>query len=81
MRNELLWFLLLVVNFGSIMYVYKQYGKLGLYVWVPISTILANIQVFLLVDLFGFSTALGNIMYAGGFLVTDILSENYSEKD
>ncbi|MCJ8343674.1 MAG: queuosine precursor transporter [Cetobacterium sp.] len=81
MRNELLWALLLIVNFGSIMFIYTKYGKLGLYIWVPISTILANIQVVLLVDLFGFGTTLGNILYAGGFLVTDILSENYSEKD
>lgn len=81
MRNEILWIAMLIINFCSIMFIYKKFGKIGLYAWVPISTILANIQVVLLVDLFGFGTTLGNIMYAGGFLVTDILAENYGEKD
>ncbi|MGL6064842.1 MAG: queuosine precursor transporter [Fusobacteriaceae bacterium] len=81
MRNELLWFLMLLVNFCAIMFAYKKFGKIGLYIWIPISTILANIQVVLLVDLFGIGTTLGNILYAGGFLVTDILSENYGEKE
>lgn len=81
MRNELLWALMLLVNFLSIVYVYKKFGKIGLFVWVPISSILANIQVVLLVNLFGLETTLGNIMYAGGFLVTDILAENYGEED
>ncbi|MGL5124309.1 MAG: queuosine precursor transporter [Fusobacteriaceae bacterium] len=81
MRNELLWFLMLLANFGAIMFAYKKFGKIGLYIWIPIATILANIQVVLLVDLFGIGTTLGNILYAGGFLVTDILSENYGEKE
>ena len=81
MNNELLWLLMLLINFVSIFFVYRFFGKIGLYAWVPISSILANIQVVLLVNLFGYETTLGNIMYAGGFLVTDILSENYGEKD
>lgn len=81
MRNEYLWIIMLIVNFASIMFAYKKFGKIGLYIWVPISTLLANLQVVLFVDLFGFGTTLGNIMYAGGFLVTDILSENYGEKE
>ncbi len=81
MTNELWWLLLLVVNFLSIVFIYKYFGRVGLYIWVPISSILANIQVVLLVNLFGYETTLGNIMYAGGFLVTDILSEKYGKKD
>lgn len=80
-RNELLWFCMLVINFGLILFAYKKFGRIGLYAWIPISTILANIQVVLLVDLFGFGTTLGNILYAGGFLVTDILAENYGRKE
>ena len=80
MKNEILWFSMLVANFLFILFAYKKFGKIGLYTWIPISTILANIQVVLLVDLFGFGTTLGNILYAGGFLVTDILAENYGKK-
>lgn len=81
MKNELLWLLMLVTNFVFVTYIYKKFGKLGLFAWVPISSILANLQVVLLVNLFGMETTLGNIMYAGGFLVTDILSENYGEEE
>lgn len=80
LNNEILWFFMLVVNFSLIIFAYKKFGKIGLYIWIPVSTIIANIQVVLLVDLFGFGTTLGNILYAGGFLVTDILAENYGRK-
>lgn len=81
MRNEVLWLLMLLVNFACILFAYWKFGKLGLYIWIPVSTILANIQVVILVNLFGMSTTLGNILYAGGFLVTDILSENHGKED
>ncbi|MCK5883936.1 MAG: queuosine precursor transporter [Bacteriovoracaceae bacterium] len=81
MTNELLWLSMLLVNFFAILFAYKKFGKIGLYVWIPISILMANIQVVLLVDLFGFGTTLGNIVYASGFLVTDILSENHGEQD
>lgn len=80
MKNELLWALMLLLNFLSIIFIYKKFGKVGLYSWIPISTILANIQVVILVNLFGLNATLGNILYAGGFLVTDILAENYGRK-
>lgn len=80
MRNEILWAGMLIVNFLVILFAYVRFGRIGLYIWIPISTILANIQVVMLVDLFGFGTTLGNILYAGGFLVTDILAENYGRE-
>lgn len=80
MKNEMLWASMLIVNFLAILFAYVRFGKVGLYAWIPISTILANIQVVMLVDLFGFGTTLGNILYAGGFLVTDILAENYGKE-
>lgn len=81
MNNILLWFLMMLINFLCISFSYKKFGKIGLYIWVPISTILANIQVVMLVRLFGMDATLGNILYAGGFLVTDILSENYGREE
>ena len=74
MHNIFLWFLMLVINFSCILFAYRKFGKIGLYIWVPISTILANIQVVILVNLFGMEATLGNILYAGGFLITDILA-------
>lgn len=79
--NELLWLAMLAINFAGILAVYRLFGKLGLYIWVPIAAIVANIQVIKYVELFGFTATLGNIVYASSFLVTDILSENYGRRE
>ncbi len=80
LSNESLWLLLLLANFSAILLAYRFFGKVGLYIWIPIATILANIQVMKMVDLLSIGVTLGNITYASSFLVTDILSENYSQK-
>ena len=79
--NELLWVGMLLANFAAILLAYRLYGRLGLYIWIPISTIVAHIQVVKAVSLFGMDATLGNIVYATSFLVTDILSENYGRKE
>lgn len=78
--NELLWLGMLAVNFAGILLAYRLFGRLGLYVWVPIAAIVANIQVVKYVELFGLAATLGNIVYASSFLVTDILSENHGRR-
>lgn len=80
LSNEVLWIVLLLANFVSILISYRLFGKTGLYIWIPIATILANIQVLKMVDLLSVGVTLGNITYASSFLVTDILSENYGKK-
>ena len=81
MQNEVLWFAMMAVNFGAILLAYRMFGKTGLFIWVPIAVIVANMQVLKTVELFGFTNTLGNIVYASSFLVTDILSENYGKKE
>lgn len=78
--NEILWFAMLIVNFLLILGLYRFAGRIGLFLWVPIATIVANIQVVKMVNLFGLDATLGNIVYASSFLVTDILSENYGRE-
>jgi len=60
---------------------YKLFGKTGLFVWVAICVIIANIEVMKTVKVFGLVTALGNVIYSSIFLVTDILTENHSKKE
>lgn len=79
--NELFWLVMLLANFALILLSYRIFGKMGLFIWVPISAIIANIQVIQGIELFGFAATLGNIVYASSFLVTDILSENYGKKE
>lgn len=81
MQNEILWLAMLLANFFLIILAYKLFGKWGLIMWIPISVIVANIQVIQTVELFGLAATLGNIVYASSFLVTDILSENYGKKE
>lgn len=78
--NEVLWLILLLTNFITVLSAYRFFGKIGLYIWIPIATILANIQVLKMVDLLSIGVTLGNITYASSFLVTDILNENYGKK-
>jgi len=79
--NEGLWALMLLVNFGAILLAYRLYGRTGLYAWMAIACIVANIQVIKVIKLFGITATLGNIVYASSFLATDILSENHGRKD
>lgn len=79
--NEILWLAMLLVNFVLILVAYRLFGRIGLYIWVPIAAIVANIQVVKMVEFFGIAATLGNIVYASSFLVTDILSENYGKQE
>jgi queuosine precursor transporter len=81
MYNEILWLAMLPVNFLLIILAYKLFGKWGLIMWIPVSVIVANIQVIQTVKLFGLAATLGNIVYSTSFLITDILSENYGKED
>ncbi|MGI6466553.1 MAG: queuosine precursor transporter [Sphaerochaetaceae bacterium] len=79
--NELYWLAMLIINFIAIMVAFRLWGKVGLFIWIPISVIVANIQVLKIVNLFGLEATLGNIVYATSFLATDILSEFYGKKE
>jgi queuosine precursor transporter len=78
-KNELLWASLIIFNFGVVLLAYRFFGKTGLYAWMGIAVILANIQVLKTVELFALVATLGNIIYGTTFLATDILSEVYGK--
>ncbi len=80
MNNEFLWIVFALVNFSLVTICYKTFGKTGLFAWIAFGTIIANIQVTKTIELFGFTTTLGNIMYGTLFLVTDALGEKYGRK-
>ena len=78
--NEILFILSILFYLGGVLFAYKIFGKVGLYIWTAISAILANIEALKMVDMFGLSVTLGNALYASNFVVTDILSENYDKE-
>ena len=79
--NELLFLVTIIVNFTGILVAYKLFGKVGLFVWVGIASIITNIETTKCVDMFSLSVTLGNVIYSSTFLATDILSEVYGSKD
>ncbi|MEE1338254.1 MAG: queuosine precursor transporter, partial [Muribaculaceae bacterium] len=79
--NEALLILSFVLIYGSVMLFYRIFGKTGLIAMNVLVTILANIEVLLLVNAFGIEMTLGNVLFASTFLITDVLSENHSKKD
>jgi len=81
MINEVLWFLLMFVNFSGIIISYWLFGRNGLYAWIAMAIILANIQVMKTIKFFQLVTAMGNIIYGTTFLATDILCENHSRSE
>ena len=81
MDNNLIFILTVFVYLGSVLLLYKFFGKSGLYAFAIFSTLLGNIAVCKCVDIFGLATTAGNVLYAATFLVTDILSEKYGKKE
>ncbi|MDO4607722.1 MAG: queuosine precursor transporter [Clostridia bacterium] len=80
MKNELLLLGSVIIIYGVVLLAYKLFGKTGMYIMTAIATILANVEVLLLIDGFGMRQTLGNVMFAATYLCTDILSENEGKK-
>ncbi|MEM0203029.1 MAG: queuosine precursor transporter [Archaeoglobaceae archaeon] len=81
MLNEILGFFLLLVCFSGITLAHKFFGKAGLFAWVAIAVVIANIQVTKIIEVFGLVTAMGNVVYGSTFLATDILTERYGVRE
>ena len=81
LSNELLWVLFLVIDLLVAVFVYRLFGKTGLYALIVMNIIICNLQVMKIIKLFGLTTTLGNILYASIFFATDMLGEMYGKKE
>lgn len=81
MPNELLWLIFIIFDLSAVTLAFRLWGKNGLYAMIASSTIICNIQVLVIIKMFGLVATLGNIVYASIFLSTDILSECYGKKE
>ncbi|MCE2992541.1 MAG: queuosine precursor transporter [Candidatus Jidaibacter sp.] len=80
--SEILSIFLLLFCFGSILLLWKLWQELGLYLYNILAIIIANIQV-LKVSPFIISSepiALGTVLFATTFTVSDILTEHFGPK-
>lgn len=71
----------LVSAFGAVLISYRFFGKTGVFVWIGVATVLANIQAVKTVEILGLTATLGNVLYGSIFLATDVLSEYYGDKE
>lgn len=81
MPNEVIFIVTVLIYLGCVLLLYRLFGKNGLFAFAIFATLLGNIAVTKTVDIFGFSTTAGNVLYAATFLCTDILSEKYGKRD
>ena len=79
--NILYGFIEIIVVFSLLVLIEKLFKKEGLFAWLSIATILANITVCKMIGIFNITTSLGNVLFASTFLATDIMSEKYTKED
>lgn len=77
--NEALFLISVVFTFSLVLLFYRLFGKSGMMAWTAFAIVFANIEVVKCINLFGFETTLGNVMFGSTFLATDILSENHGK--
>ena len=71
----------ILLCFGIEVLIEKIFKKEGLYVWIAVALVTANLLVAKNINILGLQATLGNILFASTFLATDILSEKYSAKE
>lgn len=81
MNNEILLMLTFGVVYGGALLAYRMFGTVGLYAVSALATVVANIEVMVVVEAFGLEQTLGNILFGVTFLITDILSENEGKQE
>lgn len=78
--NEMLLIIEIVTMFAMLVAFKRLFGKEGLFLWIGLASVLANIQVIKSVDLFGITATVGNVLFASVFLATDLLRECYGKE-
>lgn len=79
--NELLWISFALLDLSLTLVVFRFFGRAGLFALIVMNVIICNIQVIKVIELFGVTTTLGNVLYGGIFLITNMLAEFYGKKE
>ncbi|WP_322903125.1 queuosine precursor transporter [Paenibacillus campi] len=69
--------LFVLVTYTLFVLCYRLFGIKGIYGWIAIAAILANIQVIKTIELVGIVTTLGNTLYVSMYLASDLLNERF----
>ena len=80
-NQGMLWLLTVFIDLAFAIFLYRLFGKYGLYGSIIFSLILANIQGPKLTMIFGLQTSMGVILYSSIYFATDVLSEKYGRAE
>lgn len=80
MTNEIIFATTVIINFGFVLFASKRSQEF-LFAAVAVDLVLISVFGAKLISIFGFVTNTGNIFYAGVFLATHMLIENYGKEE
>lgn len=79
---NLMWEFYLLLSILLFLLCYRLFGKSGMYAWVGIATVIANIQVAKTIAMpFDIVMTLGNTMYVTLYMTSDLLNEKYGRAE
>lgn len=81
MMNVLLLLVTLLLAFALVVLSCRFAGKTGLFAANVLLTVLANIEVVIIIRAFGVEQTLGNILFAATFIASDAISEIYGSRE
>lgn len=70
-----------IVQFALFLLCYRLFGRIGLFAWIGVATVLANLQVVKTIEMLGLVMTLGNITYASIYMATDLLNERHGREE
>lgn len=76
-----LWVTTVALDLTLTIFLYRLYGKTGLYAIIILNIMLANFLGPKLTTIFGLNTSLGMVIYSGIYFATDLLSERYGKRE
>ena len=79
--NNLLLVIEIVTLFTMLLLSLKLFGKNGLFAWVALAAVLANVVQGKNAVILGLYAGIGHVLFSSNFLATDILNECYTQED
>jgi hypothetical protein len=78
--NEFLFFFHIFVVIGAVIWVLRQFGCLGLTVFIALQALLANLFVIKQMNLFGFDVTCSDVFAVGGVLSLNLIQEYFGKE-
>ena len=79
--NNLLLVAEMIFCFSVLLIAKKFFGKTGVFVWIALASVLANVVQGKNAELLFMYAGIGHVLFSSSFLATDILNECYSQSD